>query len=106
MATWKNLEDSELDERIVYVGAYGFSENEAYGHVWAHTHKGFDRMMRSAIRDAQNLCGDEHDRRPYMWYVGPFTTTVGQLIAEDMEERARADEQRDDIRHSGAGYVY
>lgn len=117
MARWNTLFDDELDARTIYTGAYGWRDNDALGRVWARTPREFERIMRSTLHDeAKRAYADEWqapieyrksfgELKDSLWYVGPYAETVGQVIA-DMEETRRADEMRDDIRTSSAGYVY
>lgn len=110
MASWNRLEDSELDARTIYVGAYGWDSCDAAGRVWARTPKQFATIIRRAMREEvrlHNWNGDGTDRATIgdLWYVGPFAQTVGETIA-DMDEPARADEFRDDVRAMSMGYSF
>ncbi len=109
MARWNNLSDSELDTRTVYVGAYGFRDNDTLGRVWAHTCKEFERVVFKMMRYEADVYRQDNETLTHsldqMWYVGPFKQTVGETIA-DMEDSNRANEMRDDIRSVSSGYVY
>jgi len=117
MERWKNIEDGTLNARTIYVGAYGWRDNDAIGHLWARTEAAFILAMRSAINNEATRAFDDEwqsdpeDRRTLrdlkdnLWYVGPFAQTVADTI-EELEEKDRADEMRDDIRNNPTGYVY
>lgn len=117
MARWNNLEDSTIDARTIYVGAYGWTDNDALGHIWARTERQFEQMARSVMsEEARRAFSGEFDTAPEyrktfgeirdnLWYVGPFAQTVGETV-ESLEESSRGAEFRDDIRTSTAGYVY
>lgn len=117
MARWKNLEDSKIDTRTIYVGAYGWRDNDAIGHIWARTERQFESAMKSAMHAAaKDAYSYEWQSEPEyrksfadicdnLWYVGPFAQTVGETI-ENLEELNRADEFRNDVRVSTNGYVY
>lgn len=111
MARWNTLEESELDARTIYVGAYGFRDNDAIGHIWSRTLRGFDKAMARAINDTARTYQDFDSgetfgqTRDSIWYVGPFAQTVAETLM-DLAEENRANELRDDIRTSSDGYVY
>ena len=106
---WRNLEDAELDARIIYVGAYGFRDSDTLGRVWAHTERQFAGIMRHTLMDTARMYQGENETlasvRDSLWYVGPFAQTVLETLM-DAEDSSRVDEMRDDIRLSSTGYVY
>lgn len=108
-------------DQTIYVGAYGFRDNDAIGRVWAKDVATFNTAMESAMRDTAETYGDgewctEHESSECecdmteqtfdsLWYVGPFEQTIAQT-ANDLEERARLAEFLDDVATSESGYVY
>ena len=97
----------ELD--TVYTGSYGFRDSDALGKVWGRTPAYCIAELKQAFAETGRMYANEYESsraiKDQLWYVGPFAETVDALI-EDMEDRSREEELRDDLRTNKSGYVY
>lgn len=106
---WKSLTDEQLLEQNLFMGAYGWSDCDAVGRVWARSKERFETAIARAMKDELERAVNE-DAEPAptiddLWYVGPFVTPVSR-IAECLDEPARVTEMLDDMRTDWAGWVY
>jgi len=106
MAIWKTLTDEALDERTIYIGAYGFRDCDALGRVWGRTPKAFLRALSAAYAEEGRRYASEDETetqvKAQLWNVGPFPETVGEVVAA-LECEGDADEFRDSVRESAIG---